>query len=181
MNQDDCISDWRFFLQSSSLFFCKHKKHNNYLCNFPPSWYLSTLPCQKITLKHFFSSFFSHRNRVQLPLVRPCAACFKHIKSLFVSFFLSFFSLSLSKCKSVQGEKDSKEGRKGAMFGDSPFHSIQRSWTLEACKATKTKHNTDPFLLHATCHCAFKDFSFFTSVHPNVSLYICLVCTSICV
>jgi hypothetical protein len=94
-------------------FFCKHKKHNNYRCNFPPSWYLSTLPCQKITLKHFFSSFFSHRNRVQLPLVRPCAACFKHIKSLSVSFFLSLFLFCLSPNVSLfRGRKTvRKEGR----------------------------------------------------------------------
>jgi len=182
MNQDDCISDWRFFLQSSSLFFCEHKKHNNYLCNFPPSWYLSTLPCQKITLKHFFFVFFLTQKQSSITPSSALRGLLQTYKiSLRFFLFLFLFCLSLSKCKSVQGEKDSKEGRKGAMFGDSPFHSIQRSWTLEACKATKTKHNTDPFLLHATCHCAFKDFSFFTSVHPNVSLYICLVCTSICV
>ena len=161
MKQVDCIFDWLSFPSIKFLFLRKIKKHNNYLCNFPPvliSEYIALSENNiEALLFHFFFGFFRFfltQKQSSIPLVRPCAACFKRIKSLSLFLFFLCFSLSLSLSKCSGGRKTvRKEGRKGAMLGDSPFHSIQRSWTLEACKAKqskalKTKHR--PFF--ASCH-----------------------------
>jgi hypothetical protein len=94
-------------------FFCKHKKHNNYLCNFPPSWYLSTLPCQKITLKHFFFVFFLTQKQSSITpssALRGLLQTYKISLRFFLSLFLSF---SLSPNVSLfRGRKTvRKEGR----------------------------------------------------------------------
>ena len=113
-----------------------------------PRWYPSTLPCHKITFKHFFLT----QKQSSIPPSSSLRGLLQTLNPLSFSLSLSLspFDVCGPRASAGRRERERRERERGwgsCVWGlpfHSPFHSIQRSWTLQR----KTEQTL--FLLGAT-------------------------------